>query len=580
MKNLELSQIFYQMSEFLEMKEDGFRARAYSKVARVLESMEKDVEEIYRAGGSRALEEIPGVGKGIAEKIEEYLKTRKIKYYQKLKKESPVDVEALSRIEGIGPKKIKFLYQKLSVKNLKDLEKAAKAGKIAKLDGFGAKSEKNILQAIAFAKASKGRFLLGKILPMVRGIISQLKELEEVGKVSAAGSIRRMKETVGDVDILVTSAKPKKVMDFFVRTPGIVKVWAKGPTRSSIRLKGGLDCDLRVIKRESFGAALQYFTGSKDHNILTRRLAIKKGLKLNEYGVFPAKGGPASGGRQKRIAGKNEKEVYRSIGLPYIEPELRTNSGEIEAALQNKLPKIIGYGDIKGEAQCHTDWSDGAETVAAMAQAAKKMGYQYIVITDHAGFLRIAGGLDEKGLLKQMAEIDKVGKKVSGIRILKGAEVDIKMDGGLAIKDEVLAKLDVVIAAVHSGFKISKKDMTERLLRAINNPQVDIVAHPTGRVIGRREGYQFDFDKVFKAAKKTKTALEINAYPDRLDLRDVDIRQAIKTGVKLTIGTDAHNSSGLRMMELGVAQARRGWAEKKDILNTGSLNSFLQYFQK
>jgi len=571
MKNLELSQIFSQMSEFLEMKEDGFRARAYSRVARVLDSLERDIGDIYREGGAKALKEIPSVGRGIAEKMEEYLKTGKIKEYQKLKKESPVDVEALTKVEGIGPKKIKTLYQKLGVRNLKDLEKVARVGEIAALEGFGAKSEKNILQAIAFAKTSKGRFLLGAILPVVREVVGGLEKLPEVGQISAAGSVRRMKETVGDVDLLATSSQPDKVMEHFVSLPGIVKVWAKGPTKSSVRFKGGFDCDLRVVKRVSFGAALQYFTGNKEHNILLRRLAIKKGLKLNEYGVYK---------RKTRIAGRTEKEVYQAIGLPYIEPELRTNTGEIEAGLKNELPKIIGYDDIKGETQCHTDWSDGTETIEAMAKAAKKMDYQYIVITDHAGFLKIANGLDEKRLLRQMREIDKIGKEISGIKILKGCEVDIKMDGGLAIKDEVLAKLDVVVAGVHSGFKMSKTDMTKRLLRAIENPNVDIIAHPTGRIIQKREGYFFDFGKIFQAAKRNKTALEINAYFNRLDLRDIDIRQVIAAGAKLTIGTDAHNPQGLKMMELGIAQARRGWATPKDILNAGTVKDFLNFFEK
>jgi len=571
MKNLELSQIFSQMSEFLEMKEDGFRARAYSRVARVLDSLERDIGDIYREGGAKALKEIPSVGQGIAEKMEEYLKTGKIKEYQKLKKESPVDVEALTKVEGIGPKKIKTLYQKLGVRNLKDLEKVARVGEIAALEGFGAKSEKNILQAIAFAKTSKGRFLLGAILPVVREVVGGLEKLPEVGQISAAGSVRRMKETVGDVDLLATSSQPDKVMEHFVSLPGIVKVWAKGPTKSSVRFKGGFDCDLRVVKRVSFGAALQYFTGNKEHNILLRRLAIKKGLKLNEYGVYKKK---------TRIAGRTEKEVYQAISLPYIEPELRTNTGEIGAGLKNELPKIIGYDNIKGETQCHTDWSDGTETIEAMAKAAKKMDYQYIVITDHAGFLKIANGLDEKRLLRQMREIDKIGKEISGIKILKGCEVDIKMDGGLAIKDEVLAKLDVVVAGVHSGFKMSKTDMTKRLLRAIENPNVDIIAHPTGRIIQKREGYFFDFGKIFQAAKRNKTALEINAYFNRLDLRDIDIRQVIAAGAKLTIGTDAHNPQGLKMMELGIAQARRGWATPKDILNAGTVKDFLNFFEK
>ncbi len=357
--------------------------------------------------------------------------------------------------------------------------------------------------------------------------------------------------------------------------PGITKVWAKGPTKSSIRFKDGLDCDLRIVKKESFGAALQYFTGSKEHNILTRRIARGNGLKLNEYGVYR---------RNKKIAGKTEKGVYKAIGLPYIEPELRTNTGEIEAALRsaqgepNGLPKLVDYGDIKGDCHCHTDWSDGSQTIKEAAKIAQKMGYQYLAITDHAGFLRIAGALDEKGLLKQMAEIDKINKRLSGIKILKGCEVDIKKDGDLAIKDEVLEKADIVLAAVHSNFKMAKRDMTKRLVRAIKNSFINIIAHPTGRVIHKREEYSFDFDAVFKAAWENKTAIEVNAHFKRLDLRDIYIRKAIEAGVKLVISTDAHNPVEFSMMEFGVATARRGWAEKKDILNTRSADGLLRYF--
>ena len=567
MRNLELAQIFYLIADLLDMKEVSFKPRAYAKVARVLESLEKDVGQIYQEGGLEALENIPGVGKNIALKIEEFIKTGKLKSYQKLKKECPVDLDSLMAIEGLGSKKIKVLYQKLKIKNLKDLEKAAKLGKIRELAGFGQKSEQAILQGIAFVKAGQGRFLLGLTLPLVKEIIGNLEKLTEVEKIKVAGSIRRMKETVGDIDILVISDQPEKVMDYFVGMPEVIKVWAKGPTKSSVRFKQGLDCDLRVIKKESFGAALQYFTGSKDHNILTRRLARKKGLKLNEYGVFSAKGG-------ERIAGQTEEEVYQAIGLPYIEPELRTNSGEIEAALQqaqgkpNGLPELIGYHDIKGDCHCHSDWSDGLETIAQMAQAAKKMGYQYIVITDHTKDLRVTNGLDEKKLLSQMKEIDKINSRLKDFRILKGCEANIRADGRIDIKDEVLSKMDLVVAAVHSQYKMSEKEMTQRIIRAMENPQVDIIGHPTGRRIFKREAYQLNLDQIFKAAKRTKTALEINAQPERLDLRDVDIRRAREAGVKLVISSDAHSISQLTMMELGIAQARRGWAAKKDILNT------------
>lgn len=581
--NLELAQIFYQIADLLEMKEAGFKSRAYEKAARVLESMEKDAGEIYREKGIGGLKEIPGVGEGIARKMEEYVKTGKIRDFQRLKKECPVNLDELLAVEGLAAKKIKVLYRKLKIKNLDNLEKAAKFGKIRKLEGFGEKSETNILQAIAFARRSKGRFLLGEILPAVRKIISRLDALPEVGRIEVAGSVRRMQETVGDIDILVTSSRPEKVMDYFTGMDEVVKVWAKGLTKSSARLKGGYDCDLRVIKKESFGAALQYFTGNKYHNILTRRLAMKKGLKLNEYGVF-------HGG--KKIAGKTEEEVYQTIGLSYIEPEIRNNTGEIEAALWqvrvprqsrgkiNGLPKLVGYNDIKGDCHCHSDWSDGVNTIEEIAKAAKKMGYQYIVITDHAGSLKIARALGEKELLNQMREIDKLNQRLSGMRILKGCEVNIKKDGLLDIKDEILEKLDVVVASVHSAFKMNKEDMTKRIVRAIENPNVDIIGHPTGRVIFQREGYPLDLEEVLKFAKKTKTALEINAYFSRLDLKDIDIRKTIDAGVKLTIGTDAHSISHLSFMELGIAAARRGWAGRGDILNACSLEKFLRSFKE
>ncbi len=571
MKNLELAQIFSQMADLLDMKKEDtfFKSRAYRKAARVLESLEKDVGEIYREGGLEALQKIPGIGQGLASKIEEFIKTGQIKAEQKLKKESPVDLDSLTSVEGLGPRKIKALYKKLKIRNLNDLEKAAQDNKISKLEGFGEKSEKNILQSIAFVKTGKGRFLLGLILPIVRQIVSHLDKLPQVGKVSLAGSIRRMKETVGDIDILVTSSKPEKVMNFFVQMPEVIKVWAKGPTKSSIRLKGGFDGDLRVIKKQSFGAALQYFTGNKDHNILTRRLAQQKGLKLNEYGVWRGK---------KRITGRTEKKVYQSIGLPYIEPELRTNTGEIEAALAGQLPEIIGYDEIKGDCHCHTDWSDGMQSIEEMARAAQKMGYQYLVITDHTKDLRVTNGLDEKKLLRQMEEIDKINSRFKRIRILRGCEANIRADGAIDIKDEVLSKLDIVVAAVHSKYKMPKKEMTQRIIQAMENPNVDIIGHPTGRRIFQREACQLDFDQIFKAAKRTKTALEINAQPERLDLRDVNIRKAIKAGVKLVISSDAHYQGSLSLIELGIAQARRGWAAKKDILNSQSLKDFLKSF--
>lgn len=577
MKNIEIAEIFYQIADFLEMDEVSFRSRAYERAGRHLESLEKDVEVIYKEEGLKGLKKIEGIGQGLALAIEDYLKTGVIRDFEKLKKKCPVKLDELTAIEGLGPKMIKVLYKKLGIKNLKDLEKAAKDGQIKKLERFGEKTEKNILQGIKFAKKDKGRFLLGMILPTVRDIIQRLESLPAVQKISPAGSVRRMKETVGDVDILVVSSQPAKVMDYFVQMPGVVKVWAKGPTRSSIRFATGFDCDLRVIKKESFGSALQYFTGNKYHNILTRRIAISQGLKLNEYGVFR---------KQKKIAGQTEKEVYQAIGLPYIEPEMRENTGEIEAALRqtqdqpNGLPKIIGYNDLKGDCHIHTTWSEGSKSIEVMAKVVQKMGRQYMVVTDHAKDAVIANGMDEKKLTRQMQEIDKINKKFKSFKILKGCEVNIRSDGSLDIADEVLAKLDIVVAAVHSKFKMSQSAMTKRIIQAMENPYVSIIAHPTGRVILHRPAYSLDFEQIFKAAKKTKTALEINAYPARLDLKDSDIKKAVAAGVKLVISTDAHSPLHLSYAELGIAMARRGWAEKKDVLNTLTTQKFLEYFRK
>ena len=571
MKNQELAKIFYEIADYLEMEDIAFKPYAYRKVALVLQDIEEDVGEIYKKGGLKALEEIPGVGENIALKIEEYLETGQIKEYQKLKKQTPINLGEISAVEGMGPKKAKVLYQKLGIRNLKDLEKAANTHKIATLFGFGEKTEKNILEGIDFLKRSKGRFLLGEIMPVIREVLKRLKSLPEVEQINVAGSVRRMKETIGDVDILVVSSKPEKVMAFFVSLPDVVKIWGKGLTKSSVRTKGGFDMDLRVVPRKSYGSALQYFTGSKEHNIATRRLAIDKGLKLNEYGVFRG---------SKMIAGKSEEEVYKVIGLPWLPPELRENEGELEIA---QLPEIIGYNDIKGDLHCHSDWDGGENSIGEMARMARDMDYEYLGIADHTKFLRIEHGLDEKQLFQQRKEIDELNKELRiknyELKILQGCEANILNDGSVDIKDEVLAKLDFVIAGVHSSMKMAQERMTERIIRAMRNPHIDIISHPTGRLIGRRDEYQIDFEKILRAAKENKTILEINSSPDRLDLKDVYIRRAKEKGVKMVINTDSHQKDQLRFIEYGIAQARRGWAEKEDIINTQPIEKLLKFFK-
>ncbi len=574
MKNREIAKILYQISHFLEMEGTAFKPYAYEKAALSLESLKEPVERIYKKGGLKALEKIPGIGESIAEKIEEYLKTGRIRYLVELKKKAPIRIEELIRVEGLGPKKVKVLYQKLGIKNLEDLEKAAKAHKIAPLFGFGPKTEKNILEGIAFLKRSKGRFLLGEILPQVKEVCQSLKKLKEVERIDYCGSIRRMKETIGDADFLIISKNPKRVMDFFVGLPGVIKVWSKGRTKASIRTKAGFDIDLRVVPRESYGSALQYFTGSKEHNIITRKIAISKGLKLSEYGLFKGR---------RRIAGRSEKEIYRALGMEWMPPELRENKGEIEAALKGKLPKVIDYDSIKGDLHCHSDWDGGANSIEEMAERALEMGYQYIGITDHTKFLRIEKGLDEKKLAEQRKEIDKLNLKFQKLglkfKILQGCEANIMPDGSLDIKDQALKKLDFVIAGVHSSFKMNKEKMTQRIIRAMKNPNINIISHPTGRLLQKRDQYPIDFGRILRSAKETGTILEINSWPGRLDLNDYKIRQAKEAGVKMVINTDSHHKDQMRYIELGIAQARRGWAEKKDIINCRPLKELLKFFK-
>ena len=563
MKNEEISKILYEIGEYLGVKEIQFKPRAYEKAGYSIENLEEEVSEIYEKGGFKAVEDIPGVGVSIAKKIEELVKTGHLKYYEKLKKSLPVKIDELSSIEGVGPKMILKLYKKLKVKDINDLEKAAKTGKIAEIAGLGKKTEEKILKGIEFLRQSGNRFLLGLILPRVRLIENRLRNLKEVDRVAIAGSIRRMQETIGDLDILVASKKPEKVMDFFISMPEIAHVYSRGDTKTMVRLKNGLDADLRVVPDRSFGAALQYFTGDKRHNITLRILAGKRELKLNEYGLWRGK---------KLIAGRTEEEIYESLGMAAPPPEIRTDSGEIQAALKNKLPQIIDYRGVKGDLQVMTNWTDGENSIEEMALAAQETGLEYIVITDHTKSLAMTGGLDEKKLLKQIAEIDKLNLKFKiknlKFRILKGAEVNILKDGSLDIKDEVLARLDVVGVAVHSHFNLSRNEQTKRIVKAMRNKNADILFHPTGRLIQKRAPYDVDVEEIIKTAKETGTILEVDADPHRLDLKDEYIRKAVSAGVKLAIDTDAPSKNSFHYLEFGVAQARRGWAKKDDIINT------------
>ena len=575
MKNREIAAIFAELADYLEMEGVPFKPYAYQKAALTLDALKDDVKEIYAQGGLKGLKDIPGVGDSIAHKIEEYLQTGKIEYYEEFKRKLPIALNQIVSVAGVGPKKAKVLYDKLGIKTLEELEEFAKSHQIAPLFGFGDKTEKNILQGIEFLKGSKGRFLLGEILPIADEVMKQLQSLPAVERVDTGGSLRRQKETIGDLDFLVISDSPEEVMDFFVSLPGVVKVWGQGATKSSVRLRDGLDMDLRVIPRESYGAALQYFTGSKDHNIALRKIAIDHGFKLSEYGLFQG---------SRMIAAVSEAEVYGKLDMPLIPPELRENRGEIEAALAGRLPEVIGYGDLKGDLHVHCDWDGGASSIAELAEAALAMGYEYIGISDHTKFLKIERGLDEAKLAARNQEIDQFNVKLAGqkqrFRVLKGCEANIMPDGSIDIADAALAELDYVIAGVHSNFHMSRADMTQRLQKAMANPHVDIISHPTGRILKRREEYEVDFGELLKTARDTATILEINSFPDRLDLNDVNIMAARQAGVRMVINSDAHRVNHLHLVSFGISQARRGWAEVKDIVNAWPVEELLAAMKK
>ncbi|HQK63677.1 MAG TPA: DNA polymerase/3'-5' exonuclease PolX [Candidatus Staskawiczbacteria bacterium] len=575
MRNQEIAKIFYEIADFLDADKISFKPYAYRRAAASLENLGEDVFDIYKRDGIKGLKDIDGIGESIAEHIEEYLKTGKIKIYEKYKKQLPLKIDELTKVEGLGIKKIKVLYNKLGIKNLKDLERSAKAGKIAPLFGFGEKTEKNILQGIEFLKRDKGRFLLGEILPVAENILQKLESLKEVDEASLAGSVRRRKETIGDVDVLAVSKTPEKVMDYFTKLEGIEKIWAKGDTKSSVRVREGFDIDLRIVSKKSYGSALQYFTGNKDHNILTRKIAIEKGLKLSEYGLFKG---------SKQIAGQTEEGVYKALGMKYPEPELRENTGEVEEALHGKLPELVELKDIRGDLHCHTTASDGRSSLQEMIEKALELGYDYIGISDHTRTLGVANGLNEKDLLTQHKEIERIrerfkkqGKKIT---ILHGCELNILEDGSVDIKDEVLQKLDYRIASIHSLMKMEKSQMTKRLVKAMQNPYINIIGHPSARLIGERDEIQIDWDKFLAEAKKTGTILEISSQPKRLDLRDIYIRRAKELGIGMIIDTDSHHKEQLDLMRYGVWNARRGWAEKVDIVNTLPIEDFIKRLKR
>jgi DNA polymerase (family 10) len=569
MKSVEIARIFRDIAKILEIKgENVFRVRAYERAAQSVEDLPNLLEKYIKED---RLQEIPGIGKELAERIKEYSATGKIKLFEDLKESIPPGLLELLKVPSIGPKTAKLLFDRLKIKSIAGLEKAIQTKKLVGLPGIKEKTIENIQKGIAIVKRGQERMTLAQATAAALEFIEPLEKLPEVKKISTGGSFRRRKETVRDIDILIASDKPQKIIHSFVGLTMVRDVTAEGETKASIRTKNDTQIDCRVVKDRSFGAALVYFTGSKDFNIKIRQLAIKKGLKINEYGIFR---------NDKFVCGKTEEEIFKALGMSYVPPELRENSGEIELALKNKLPQLVTLKDILGDLHSHSTWSDGSNTIEEMAQGAIKLGYSYIAITDHSQSLKIANGLTPAELKKKKAEIERINMKLKNFRILYGTEVDIDSQGNIDYPGKILAEFDIVIGAIHTGFKQLNAQITKRLVYACKNKFVNIIAHPTGRLWGVREAFDLDMDEIFKAASDTKTSLEINAYPQRLDLNDINCRRAKELGVKISIGTDSHTAQQLQSMQLGVSVARRGWLTSKDVINTLPLEKLLKSIRK
>ena len=581
MKNVEILRIFREIAYLIQIAENDpntiYKVRAYEKAADVIEKLTVGLEEIYLKNGIQGLRKIPSIGNAISLKIEEFIKSHKIDYHQELTTKIPLKISEFYNLRGIGPKTIKILYEKLKITSISDLEKAASEGRIAKLKGFSKMKEENILRTIQLSKKNKTRYLLGDVYPLIKKIESRLTTEDSVIRCAVVGSFRRMKETIGDIDILVSTKEPEKVVNFFVNMPEVEEIKGKGKAKAFVELSNGIGVDLLVVPEESFGSASQYFTGNKDHNISLRNLAISIGLHLNEWGLFTKK--------KNQIAGDDEQEIYEKLHLQYIPPELRENCGEIEYFSNNQKERLdlIDYGDLKGDLHTHSEKTDGTMSIKDMAlQARKKFGLDYIAITDHTKSLRLANGLNENQLLDQINKIQELNDVMneystdSRFRILSSAEVNILKDGTLDIVNNVLDKLDIVGASIHSNFSLSKDIQTERLIKAAKNPNIDILFHPTGRIINKREGYSIDVEKIINTACETRTVLEINSSYNRLDLRDEHIRLAVQNGVKLAINSDAHHPVHFAYLLFGIGQARRGWAKKIDVINTLKVDTLLK----
>jgi DNA polymerase (family 10) len=559
--NADIANIFEEIADLLEIENaNPFRVRAYRNAARQLQGMGVAASDMV--AGGEDLTELPGIGDDLAAKIQEIVETGKCQFLEKLRKKTPPTITELLKIPGLGPKRVRALYHELDVHTLEQLARAARDGRIRKLPGFGEKTEQTILEAISAHVEKQARFKLAVAAQYAEPLKKYLERIPGVSQVMLAGSYRRFRETVGDIDILVAAGNTENVMDRFVAYDEVKDVLAKGSTRATVILTSGLQVDVRVVNEDCFGAAWQYFTGSKAHNIEIRRLAQERGLKISEYGVFKG---------EKRIAGDTEESVYRSVGLPWIPPELRENRGEIEAARAGKLPKLVELADLKGDLHAHTKATDGHHTLREMADAARQHGFEYLAVTEHSRRLTVAHGLDPQQLRRQMNDIDKLNDQLKNITILKGIEVDILEDGALDLPDDVLSECDLVVGAVHSKFNLARAKQTERILRAMDHPHFTILAHPTGRLLDTREPYDVDMLKIIRRARERGCFLELNAHPERLDLLDIYCQMARDEEVLVAISSDAHSTQDFDNLVYGVGQARRGWLEKKDVLNTRSL---------
>ena len=546
------------MADLLEIENaNPFRVRAYRRAAATIEDLPESISKMIADG--RKLSELPGIGADLAGKIKEICETGHLAALDEVEARTPSTLAALTAIPGLGPKRVQLLHDKLGIKSVEDLAKAAEAGKLRELPRFSAAMETKLLAEIGKGRQAEQRFKISTAEDFAEGLKAYLQKAPGIGQVVVAGSFRRRKETVGDLDILVTCQRGATAIDHFVRYDEVAKVLSKGTTRATVVLRAGIQVDIRVVPERSYGAALHYFTGSKGHNIAIRKIAQAKGLKVNEYGIFRGK---------TRLGGRTEEEVFKAAGLPYIEPELREDHGEIEAASEGRLPRLVTLADIRGDLHVHTRESDGKSSLREMAEAAKARGYSYLAITDHSKHATVAHGLDAKRLSAELDEIDRLNDELDGIRLLKSCEVDILADGKLDLPDSILKRLDFTVCAVHYRFELDLEGQTERIIRAMDDRYFNILAHPTGRLLGERPGYAVDLERVMKAAKERGCYLEVNGHPSRLDLDDVHCRAAKEMGLKLAISTDAHSTIGLNAMRYGVDQARRGWLEATDVLNT------------